>query len=753
YINDETKPDYYYEVSYQDVDFNFRHFFNNSYAFDSLPIIPQIEGYLGEMNNRDQDKQEFIFGMKLKLNGQVQTSKGETSFKYHTHFLDLDNEENKEKLENEIEKKKFIKKLFKVVFLYYFVFASRSNPSDNNYYPKSELDHDPSRSFEDIFLHPLKKVYKDKDKEKQSKKDTFLDIYETFNAYNIPEKLSRLRKLLIRCIEDPKLCETKPYTLKVSISQGILEKDLDTVTKGNRIFNDKLEKKEALQYISVNDNSNIDTDELCSLSVDIKFNDIQYFRSNERQQFNMNYDLKGIKSIPMVITPVEIIRQEKIYSPTLKQQTSFVCAYKYKRLKKEIFNAEDNPKMFWYQLTFSLLTYLSLKVLLDESKKAEKRLFIPLLRLHLTDKDDSSPEEEFMRSFSYVLSHLLNESDSDQENYFSCQGICVKNINEWKNRNGLSSLYSILPKIFKFNNYKPQLEKLAIISVSSRECDRKWKNTYQKKNMIGEVICLDRQEDNTIRLYNQGTFSSNYDTEEIYKHPDVLINKVTELYNAGYRHFLYIAKSPYSNYLNITGENRELYFMSPDVIKALKIGKNDINIYPIFFDKYYVVQLKDQKIKAASLYIQDTTELTQLVNDKADASQRSMVFFNLFNGITVGNDKSYNGVISYTTLLNIYDDTEHEQTIFNGLISDTKLKQDILNYLALFHFSRYEATPTKKKPISLKLDPYQNLIGDKSVGALSMLKHSNRNIDFNSLAFLTEVRRFLNRERDTEEQE
>ncbi|EAZ92952.1 hypothetical protein [Crocosphaera chwakensis] len=129
-----------------------------------------------------------------------------------------------------------------------------------------------------------------------------------------------------------------------------------------------------------------------------------------------------------------------------------------------------------------------------------------------------------------------------------------------------------------------------------------------------------------------------------------------------------------------------------------------------------------------------------------------MVFFNLFNGITVGNDKSksYNGVISYTTLLNIYNDTGHEKSIYQGLINNTKLKQDILNYLALFHFSRYEAA---SKMINLKLDPYQNLIGDNSVAALSMLKHSNRNIDFNSLAFLTEVRRFLNREPDREEQE
>ncbi len=750
YINDETKPDDHYTVSYQGVDFNFRQFFNNSYAFDSLPIISQIEGYLGEMNDRDKDKQEFVFGMKLKLNGQVHISEGESSFDYHINFLDLNNKENKDKLDNEIEKGKFVRKLLKVVFLYYFIFASRSNPSDDNYNPQSEGNYNPVENFEKQILRKLKY---ENDENDEKKEKLFNGIKRGFQKFNIHFKLNKLRNLLIKCIEDPKLFDTKPYTFKVSISQGILEKDPDTL---NRIFNDKLGKKEALKYISVDDNTKIDNEALCSLSVDIKFNDIQYFRSNEEQRFSMNYDLRQIKTIPMILTPQED-QCRRIYKQQLKNQASLVCNYNHERLKKEIFKTEDDPKMFWYQLTFSLLTYLSLKLLLDST---EEKLFIPLLRLHLTNKDDASPEEVFMRSCSYLLSHLLNENDRSQDHYFSCQGICVKNINEWKNRNGLSSLYSILPKIFKFDNYTPKLDKLAIIAVSSWECDRKYTNTYQKKNMMGEVICLYHQKDdinnkdsinNTIRLYNHGTFSSNYDSEEIYKHPDVLINKVTELYNAGYRHFLYIAKSPYSNYLNITGEDRELFFMSPDIINVLKLGKSDINIYPIFFDKYYVVKLQD--IKAASLYIQDTTELTQLVNDKADASQRSLVFFNLFNGITVGNDKSYNGVISYTTLLNIYEDSEHEKTIFNGLISDNNLKKDILNYLTLFHFSRYEATPTRNKPISLKLDPYQNLIGDNSIGALSMLKHSNKNIDFNSLAFLTEVRRFLNKNPDTEEQE
>ncbi|MDJ0582655.1 hypothetical protein [Crocosphaera sp.] len=734
YINDESKPDDYYKVFYQGVEFDFRQFFNNSYAFDSLPIISQIEGYLGEMNDRDQDKQEFIFGMKLKLNGQVQTSKGETSFEYHTKFLDLDKKENKDKLSNEIEKGKFIRKVLRIVFLYYFVFASRSKPLDKNkkydrsYDISSELTYDPVENFEQQILPILK------GNDDQAKKKLFNDIKRGFEQYNISFKLQKLRELLIDYIESKKIFNTKPYTLTINISQGILEKDSDKVDNNNTLFKPELNNKEGLKYISVNDSSKIDTETLCGLSVDIKFTDIQYFRSNEQQLFSMKYDLDGINTIPMLLTPQEDQCRE-IYKQGLKNQASLVCNYNHERLKEEIFNQEDNPNMFWYQLTFSLLTYLSLKILLYQSKD---KLFIPLLRLHLTDKDDASPEEVFMRSFSYVLSHILNEKYD-----FSSQGICIKNINFFKNRNSLSSLYSTIPKIFQFDNYTPELDKLAIIVVSSWECDRKYTNTYQIKNMIGEVICLERQEDKTIRLYNQGTFSSNYDTEDIYKKPDILVNKISELYDQGYRHFLYIAKSPYSNYLNITGENRELYFMSPDVIKELKSGKNDIHIYPIFFDKYYVVKL--QKINAASLYIQDTTELTNLVNDKADASQRSLVFFNLFNGITVVNDNSYNGVISYITLLNIYNDTEHEKTIYQGLINDTQFKKDILNYLTLFHFSRYQATATRNKPISLKLDPYQNLIGDKSVGQLSVFNHikGNRKIEFNSLAFLTEVRKYL----------
>jgi hypothetical protein len=177
--------------------------------------------------------------------------------------------------------------------------------------------------------------------------------------------------------------------------------------------------------------------------------------------------------------------------------------------------------------------------------------------------------------------------------------------------------------------------------------------------------------------------------------------------------------------------------MSKKIIKALVTEHQDIKIYPMFFDKYYAVKL--QNIRESSLYIQDTMELTNLVNDP---SKQSVVFFNLFNGITVGKDgRYYNAVISYATLLNIYQNILDDKDIRKRLIYEGELKKNILQHITLFHFSRYQKA---SKQINLKLDPYENLIGEESVGALSLFNHQRGNVQFNSLAFLTEVKKILN---------
>jgi hypothetical protein len=349
-----------------------------------------------------------------------------------------------------------------------------------------------------------------------------------------------------------------------------------------------------------------------------------------------------------------------------------------------------------------------------------------------------------MRSNFIILSHLFNINHRS-----SCQGFLIKNgiIESYKLRNGLSSLYSVLPKKFHLNNPPShfKIEKLAIIVVSSRECDRatcrqayhRWGEDYKKSNLIGEVIKIQRQADGSILVYTSKTVSQHYDSKQLYRDPDAIVREVEELYKDGYKHILYIAKSPYSQTLNLTdAENENLYFMSSQVIHNLKENREDLKIYPVFFDKYFVVSLQD--LARQSLYIQDAEELTNIVNDP---TQQIAIFFNLFNGIKVrGNDNYYNGVISYSTLLNVYDQKLLDTNdIYAGLIDDNEnrgLKNEILQFLTLFHFSRYEASVQE---IQLKLDPYQNIIGDQSVGALSIFPHIQPKVKFNCLAFLNEV--------------
>ncbi|WP_308253938.1 hypothetical protein [Geminocystis sp. GBBB08] len=186
--------------------------------------------------------------------------------------------------------------------------------------------------------------------------------------------------------------------------------------------------------------------------------------------------------------------------------------------------------------------------------------------------------------------------------------------------------------------------------------------------------------------------------------------------------------------------------MSKAVLKKLKGDRQDIRIYPIFFDKYFVVKLEGklggEKQPTTSLYIQDTEYLGKLFEDD---SQKSVVFFNLFNGLYVGKkeERNYRGVMSYSTLLNTYDEILDNQDISQGLIYDKEsnnLKDDILQYLTFFHFSRFEAN---KNVINIKLNPYENIIDDSSVGKHCLFSFANKKVDFNSLAFLTEVRSVL----------
>lgn len=721
YINDEEKEDGHYQVNYHGITINYRDLFSRADAFDMLPIIPLVEGCLGETEDHKNDKKQFIFGLKLKLNGLVQG--GKDAFHYYLELLDPESESHKQGLEDSYSQKFFVEKILKLALLYYFVFAVNDLSQAD---PKAELSYNPITNFEAKVLPILQA-------EDESQKQNILrGIKAGLEKYQAHDKVKKLKALLVSFIQNKRHLPARNYPRHLNIKQGILEKDYQTISNHNSFFHTLQDNpKLALQYISITD-PNAGNTSLASLTVNINISEVTYFTAGESDTFTMGYHVGKIPTIPILLTPEDTLSRE-VYKQKLNQGNLLIFSYDVKQLQNAILETKSSAERYFYKVSFSLLVYVTLKLLFDSSGK---RFFIPIMRLHLGDENNPHPEEKFLKSVFSTVSHLLKE-----EHQSNTQGFRLKDIQTIKMRNALTSLYSVLPKTFEFNrpsaNY--ELDKLAIIIVSSRESDRVKDSSIKSKisNLIGEAIGMYRQPNNQICLYTSGTFSDNYGREEIYHSPSAIIDEVNKLYDQGFRHFLYLAKSPYSSKLNIVAreDEEELFFMSKSVIRSLQGDKQDIIIYPVFFDQYYAVNLETDQPKS-SLYIQESMELSNLTEDPA---KKTCVFLNLFNGIKVGSERYYNGVISYATLLNIYDDSLDEE-IRKGLIDETPLKKEIVEFLTLFHFSRYES----KTKINLKLNPYQSIIGEESISALSMFDHIIGKTQFNSLAFLTEVKKALN---------
>lgn len=533
YINDENKPDGAYEVNYAGESFNYKDLFSTAEALNRLPIISLIEGCLGETTDDSNGNIQFIFGLKLKLNNEVSTLGYKSVFDYNIDLLNPDSQAHKEGLSNTFKKPYFIRKVLHIAFLYFVMFASRSNPTNENYKINSELDYDPI----DVFGKKVLPILQGSDEAK--KVDLFSNIIKGFKVFGVENKISKLKELLKTCIE--KKSNPRTYRLKVGVKKGILEENIKIILNTDTLFKQVLQQnpKAALRYIVVGDES-VDKNFFCTLPVSVSISSIDYFSTPDTQSFNMEYDLNKIKTIPVIVSPKES-ECESIYQNRFKN--NLVFPYEYKRLRTEIFKDAESPKAFIYRVTFSLLTYTCLKLLLEK-----RRLFIPIVRLHLTKKDNSSPEETFMRSLFLSIAHLLNEN-----NRSNTQGFYVKDL-KYKVFNGLSSLYSVLPRKFTLNNSSnsSQLDKLAIIVVSSRESDANRKDKYKKINLIGEVVGVQRKEDNSVRMQKIKSFSDNCTSQDIHSNPTVLLDEVNRLYMQGYRHFLYIAKSPYSQKLKMT---------------------------------------------------------------------------------------------------------------------------------------------------------------------------------------------------------
>ncbi|MCT7966409.1 hypothetical protein NG799_08700 [Laspinema sp. D1] len=729
YINDQEKADGDFEVNYGGVTVNYRDALSRAEVFDCLPIIPIIEGNLGEHTDREGGERQFIFGLKLKFGGPVQTHAGQEVFDYNLMLLDPNSPEHQEAISDETRRESFVRKVLVRLFIYYFVFASDCDPGKPDYNPDLEGNFDPCRLFDERVMPILRGSEEGPTNPKQG---IFSGFVRGMNQRNVRSKIARLRSMLQNVIKRQRILPTRTYSRQINLRKGILQKDVNSALLGY-FLDPEVERnsRAQLKYVTIGE-PGLENKALCRLEASIKIEDIRYFPETEREQFTWNYQIAGIRMLAVVCTPNQGICWQQ-YRETFRNQPLILLDYDNTRLNPGGLNPSQT---FIYRVTWTILAYICFDLILE---KAPKSLFIPFLRLHEGTHERPLPTEKFLANLCKELSYLLSHQYRSNS-----QGIRLQNFNRHRLENGLRSLYSVLPKTFRvMESTSPlQLDKLAIVIVSSRESDAATNPQYRKTriaNVTGEIIGIQRSQPDTIQIERLQTFSDNYSLRRLYREPPILIDTVNQLYQQGYRHILYVAQAPYTSTLHITRGDRDedLYFMSPPLITALMQNHPDLKIYPIFFDKYYVCKLGGPPVNA--FVVQDTQQLTSLAQDPR---QQAVVFLNLFNGISVGRpeDRFYNGVISYSTLLGeYYPQVMDDQSIRQDLIYDTPLKRDILQYLTLFHFSRFD----RKTQQTLKLDPYENIIGEQSIGALSIFEHMTPRVEFNALAFLTQVKKVL----------
>lgn len=739
----QPKSDAYFQVSYQGMTFNYRSSSARADAFDPLPIIPEIEGSLGEMTDRLHGAKQFLAGMKMKLNGEVHAhgGGGRPVFLYNLALLNPDGSEYRQREKLAKSPQRFKEKVLRTALLYYFAFIKMG-----------DLSFDPTEDFVKEILTPLQSG------SEEQKVACLKQLYTRIRDCN--SKLQMLRDTIVEFLNQPSIGPASwTKRLVLSLNKRILADEPDNmITHGIFFKADATENnaRDVLKYVAVEDAS-ATANSICKLPLEIHFEPLYYYEGDESaESFAMEYETDHIRVLPTFFAPR--VKEHGKYS--IVRTLNRVMFY-YPEAVTDM--KPESPKAFVYYFTYLLLAYTLLHLLTECVQVEERhRLFVPVLRFHIHGKKAEGQEqkfdiEEFIYALSKTLSHLLAEAVLSNSQGFLLDTISGADMNRLKA--ALYSLYSGLPRRFRFpatpvvngavaslsSPIAHHLDKLAVIVVSSRKCDVNLRvSDYSLSNEFGEFIGMERQPDDSVRVFTLSTFSVNQESKDMYRRPEAILEQVKTWYAAGYRHFLYIAQAPYSSTLHISekDEDDELFFMNREIIQSIRSVGPDLKVYPLYCDQYYVVNQRRQQRKRQSvdsLYIDDIGELSRLVNDP---SRRSLVFFNIFSGASV-REQVYNGVMSYTTLINVYaNDPTYDQYIWNDLLSSNQpgtLRAELLDLLALLHFARYE----KPRDLGFKLNPYKRIIGDNSVGKLSIFAHMKEGVHFNMLAFLTEVRSVL----------
>lgn len=759
YINSPERTNqeciYHFTANHQ---CDLRDLLGNAEAFRELPVIGQIEGNLEERTGHEE--RVFVFGMRFKLNGVVSNpdkdfsekiGRNNSAYTYHLKkakgTLKAAHAYNggQQKSANTASKlKQHLGHALRVIFLYDVVFSGHSELAKAKCAEWQTLA---SLLVQD----PLADIAK-----LLEKADVLLTLRDKENC----EKESSIITPIISTLQQ--LLDSKtgvsPYNKQkyLFLDKKLLNDNLEEVTTGI-LFAQCLRQTDlnsCLRYVHISEKQS-PLASFLTIPFNFSFKDTFFMADKRRaRSVQMTADLsEEARFLPVLVQSQMFKSSEKptvpevesYQTPLMKIATVLVQLIPIKEVSGGDFK---DFQAFIYRFTSALVFHLCLSTICQKLS-AQGQFYIPLVRIHTGNEQD--PIEHYLKAVTDAVAFLLNERYS-----IGTQGIQLVDLNEnqksqlkYRITNARNSLYSFLPKRFEAPGLAPDFDKLAIVTVSTRVADKMGYGKEDDKfvNLFGKVALLEKTGNNLFRLRQDLlTFADNRSEYEAYHQPNILLDTIDRLYGEyQVRDILYVARPPFTSSLNFTSRQKPLYFMSEEILLKMLENRKDLNLYPVFCDKYPIRMFGGVNLHA--LYIDEVSSIQSQLQMDEQRDSKIIMFLNIANGIAIKEKGEYffNRVLSYSTLDKFYKDTTLDSRITERLVSpDSPARKTLIEFLCLVHAAAFEKTD-RNTPIQLKLNPYEDILGNENVNALNTFDISGPNgqIKFNLFAFLTKIQRIV----------
>jgi hypothetical protein len=686
------------------------------------------------VSTNDGERNMEQYGMSLKLNGEVRNMKFVeekeelNSFQYQTRKLRNLQKQGQEKDYFKNEKDmvdKYWYGAINIVSLKYFLLEL----DNENYNPEQRLVRD---------LNYIAGYNKGPSAEGANEwyellAESFFDNREYKNNL-IEEKLSEIRRMLLDYLKnnlnkEPSNIPAKKYTRYMTFLKSILAKDLFAPDRVNILRHELATHN--YKYIILT--KEILEDSLFHLKYEVEFTNTFLCSEGYHEEITFCNEIHDQDEIlPIIFLPYDpwgkSLEKQPVQFTQQSKDVRKVCI-----LYPTYLGYESPVEEFIFVFVYKLFVYLFLVAYFEQIHEKKPNLFLSFWHFHQLNSDQKSKHKNhtemggIIRQFTKELEFLFG-----MDMKTGSQGFRFGDGNTYKLGNTLQSMYVNIPKVFTLDT-SIDIPKIAIVVITSMKTDFQKGDQY-RTGVFGEVYTIDSS-GKTSKFQRSDTFFDHYN-ETVYEQSKVLVDVIQKLYDAGYKHILYIAKTPYqTKFLNKKNGQIELYFMNQKLMESLYVEK-DMAIYPmhVTFTRAYEARFGG-RMRRDGLFVEDTSHIQEnLYKDHVGI----VPVLQLYSGysLPVKNDRHvYNSLITYQTWSQIYSNEHINQKIQSDLIDPKGIKPHLIRSLLLLHTSQFQSD---RNP-TLKVDPYSELLGDDGVARKSMweISWANKTFSINMLAYLS----------------